>query len=208
MKGIKHFIPTILIALLLSVAFAHLSLAQKAKNSGLKPVAKVSIDEITSAIRNDFGPSMEVVTDTQPFYLLGDFNGDSYPDIAVLVNPEESKGELKQHGVKYIDVDPSSPTNGQERDLESARFQYCLGLAVIHGTAKGWRAGNPSEKYIFYECFIPFRLVPKATKIHRYYKGYKEAPPRLKGDAIYLDLEREGKAIVYWTGKTYRGYGQ
>ena len=151
---------------------------------------------------------MEVVTDTQPFYLLGDFNGDSYADIAVLVNPEKSKAELQQHGVKYVDVDPSSPTNGQERDLESARFQYCFGVAVIHGTAKGWRAADPIEKYLFYECFIPFRLVPKATKIRRYHKGHKEAPPRLNGDAIYLDLEREGKAIVYWTGKTYRGYGQ
>jgi len=76
------------------------------------------------------------------------------------------------------------------------------------GTAKGWRSADPTGKYLFYECFIPFRLVPKATKIHRYYKGYKEAPPWLRGDAIYLDLEREGKEIVYWTGKTYRGYGQ
>jgi hypothetical protein len=151
---------------------------------------------------------MEVVNDTQPFYLLGDFNGDSHDDIAVLVNPEKGKAELKQHNVKYIDIDPSSPTNGREQNPESARFQYCFGVAIIHGTAKGWRSANPTGKYLFYECFIPFRLVPKATKIRRYYKGYKEAPPRLRGDGIYLDLEREGKAIVYWTGKTYRGYGQ
>jgi hypothetical protein len=208
MKGPKHFIPTVLVALLLSGALAHLSLGQKAKSSRVKAVAKIPIHEITSVIRDGFGPNMAVVKDTEPFYLLGDFNGDSYADIAVLVNPEKSRAELKQHDVKYIDVDPSSPTNGQKRDLESARFQYCFGVAVIHGTAKGWRAADPAGKFLFYECFIPFRLVPKATKIRRYYRGYKEAPPRLQGDAIYLDLEREGKAIVYWTGKTYRGYGQ
>jgi hypothetical protein len=208
MKKMKHLIPTILVALLFSVAFVPLSLGQKAKSSRVKPVARIPIHEITSVIRSAFGQSMEVVTDTQPVYLLGDFNGDSHPDIAVLVNPGKSKAELKQHHVKYIDVDPSSPTNGREQDPESARFHYCLGVAVIHGTAKGWRAAHPTGKYLFYECFIPFSLVPKATKIRRYYKGYKEAPPRLSGDAIYLDLEREGKAIVYWTGKTYRGYGQ
>lgn len=189
-------------------AFAQLCFGQKMQRSNGKPGAMIPVHEITSVIRNAFGQNMEVVTDTQPFYLLGDFNGDGYSDIAVLVNPAESKAELKQHNVNYIDVDPASPTNGQEQDPESARFQYCLGVALIHGTAKGWRASAPTGKYLFYECFIPFRLVPKATRIRRYYKGYKEAPPRLHGDAIYLDLEREGKAIVYWTGKTYRGYGQ
>lgn len=114
----------------------------------MKPVGVIPVHEITSVIRSAFGQSIKVVTDTQPFYLLGDFNGDTFADIAVLVNPDEGKTDLKQHHVKYIDVDPSSP------------------------------------------------------------KGYKEAPPLLTGDAIYLDLEREGKAIVYWTGKTYRGYGQ
>lgn len=208
MKESEHFIRTALVALVLSVSFANLSSAQKAKSPRAKPADTIPIHEITSVIRNAFGQSINVVTDTQPFYLLGDFNGDSYADIAVLVNPEKSKADLKQHHVKYIDVDPSSPTNGQEQDVESARFQYCLGVAVIHGTAKGWRAADPTGKFLFYECFIPFRLVPKATKIRRYYKGFKEAPPRLLGDAIYLDLEREGKAIVYWTGKTYRGYGQ
>lgn len=207
MKETKHLIRTVLLALLCSLAFACLSFGQT-KSSTADSVAKIPIDEITSVIRSTFGQSMEVVTDTQPFYLLGDFNGDSYTDIAVLVNPEKSKEELKLHHVKYIDVDPSSPTNGREQNPESARFQYCLGVALIHGTAKGWRAPDPTGKYLFYECFIPFRLIPKATKIRRYYKGYKEAPPRLTGDAIYLDLEREGKAIVYWTGKTYRGYGQ
>jgi hypothetical protein len=208
MKGSKHLPPTFLAALLFLNAFGQLSVAQQAKRSKVKPFAGIPIHEILSVIKNDYGSSMELVTDTQPFYLLGDFNGDSYPDIAVLVNPEKSRAELKQHGVKYLDVDPSSPTNGKEQDLESARFQYCLGVAVIHGTAKGWRAADPKGKYLFYECFIPFQLIPKATKIRRYYKGYKEAPPRLQGDAIYLDLEREGKAIIYWTGKTYRGYGQ
>jgi len=61
------------------------------------------------------------------------------------------------------------------------------------GTAKGWRSADPTGKYLFYECFIPFRLVPKATKIHRYYKGYKEAPPRLRGDAIYWILREKAK---------------
>src|SRR5919109_4715569 len=149
MKETKHLLTTVLVALLFSFAFAQRSIGQKAKSPRAKPAAEIPIHDITLVVRSAFGQNMEVVTDTQPFYLLGDFNGDSHTDIAVLVNPEKSKAELKQHNVKYIDVDPSSPTNGREQDPESARFQYCYGVAVIHGTAKGWRAADPTRKYLF-----------------------------------------------------------
>ena len=169
---------------------------------------KILLSELTTAIRKNFGSKVRIVSDTKPFHLLGDFNGDGFTDIAVLVNPEGAQQELKLNGVKYIDVEPSSTTNGKELELESATFQYCLGVAIMHGTKEGWGLAKPGAKYLFYECFIPFRLIPKSTRIRRRYRSVRETPPKLKGDAIYLYLERDAASIVYWTGKTYRGYYQ
>ena len=202
MKLITHS----LLLILFLVGISNTSIAQKANTARTKP-KRVTLEEITYAITNGFGSKMRVVTDTQPFYLLGDFNGDGYSDLAVLVNPEEAKAELKQHGVRYVDVDPSSSNNGKESDPESATFQYCLGIALMHGGEREWSTPPPEGKYLFYECFIPFRLVPKATIIHRY-RGGRKRPPRLRGDGIYLYLERDAGSIVYWTGTTYRGYYQ
>ena len=169
---------------------------------------KILLRDLTTAIRKNFGSKLRIVSDTKPFYLLGDFNGDGFTDIAVLVNPEGAQQELKLNGVKYIDVEPSSTTNGKELELESATFQYCLGVAIMHGAKEGWGLAKPGAKYLFYECFIPFRLMPKSTRIRRRYRSVRETPPKLKGDAIYLYLERDAASIVYWTGKSYRGYYQ
>ena len=169
---------------------------------------KIPLGELTTAIRKNFGSKVRIVSDTQPFYLRGDFNGDGFTDIAVLINPEGSQHELKLHGVRYIEVDPSSAANGKELELESATFQYCLGVAIMHGTKEGWALAKPGVKYLFYECFTPFRLIPRSTRIRRRYRSVRESPPKLKGDAIHLYLERDAAAIVYWTGKTYRGYYQ
>jgi len=195
-----------LVSLFLSAPVVSSTFSQ-AKRTPRSKTQTVKIDDIVSVIKNGFGSNMQVVTDTKPFYLLGDFNGDGKSDIAVLVNPEVAKPQLKQHGIKYIDVDPSSSTNGHLSDPESATFQYCFGVAIVHGSEQGWTLPQQDGKYLFYECFIPFRLVRRGSKVHRF-RGERSAPPVLKGDAIYLYLERDAGSLVYWTGKTYRGYYQ
>lgn len=168
---------------------------------------KPTESEVTESIRKNFGSQVKVNTESPPYYLLGDFNGDGFRDIAVAVNPEGAQQEMKNAGVKYLDVDPSSETNGQELSVTDAEFKYCVGVAIMHGTAEGPVLEKPGAKYLFYECFVPFKLLPKSTKIRRF-RGEKQAPPKLKGDAIYLYLERDAASVVYWTGRTYRGYYQ
>jgi len=198
----------VLILIVLSLAvFSGNSQGQKARHASPKS-RQISQSELIASITSNFGSKVRVVVDSQPNYLLGDFNGDGEKDIAVLISPEGAQQDLKNAGIKYIEVEPSSPVNGRELRLETAAFKYCYGVAIMHGKKEGPVLRNPDAKYLFYECFIPFRLIPRSTKIQRRYRSDKEPPPKLKGDAIYLYLERDAASIVYWTGKTYRGYYQ
>jgi hypothetical protein len=80
-----------------------------------KPPSQVPL-EIESAVRNGFGPNVKVESQlsSEPFYLLGDFNGDGFSDLEVLVNIEEAEADLKNHGVKYTNVNPYSRLNGAQ----------------------------------------------------------------------------------------------
>ena len=187
-------------ALLLSAARA-----QKQTSRG-KERHDVSLDQIQTTIRNGFGSKVKIESVDGRSYLLGDFNGDGFSDIAVLVNIEEAKGDLKDHGVRYVDADPWSSRNGSQIDPLTDDIQNCLGIAIIHGTAVGWGAAEPAGKFMVYNCFSSFRLIRKGQRIRR--GGGSTGPtPIPKGDSIFLDLESGATAIVYWHGKTYRGFG-
>ena len=163
-------------------------------------------DKIWTVIQREFGAKVEVQDSSTPYYLTGDFNGDRYLDLAVLVSPEKAKAELVKNGVLFLDVDPFSPHNGKQVDPVSAMGQNCLGVAIIHGTENGWDTNNLG-KFMFYDCFSSFRIVGKGKKIRR--GGASKGPtPLPKGDSIQLDLESGATAIIYWNGKTYRGFAQ
>lgn len=169
-----------------------------------KPSSNVPLEQIESVVHSAFGSNVEVRAEGS-FYLLGDFNGDGFSDIAVTVNIEEFSN-LKSHQVKFINIDPYSRLNGSQIDPLADEYHDCLGIAIIHGTAEGWKASNPTGKYMVYECFVPFRLVRKGQRIRRG-GGSRGPTPVPKGDSILLELETGGTALVYWNGKTYRGFG-
>lgn len=172
-----------------------------------EPSPDVAFRRVESAVRTGFGPGVKVVA-AQPTYLHGDFNGDGFSDLAVLVNVEEAgaKAGLKSHGVRFLNVDPYSRQNGAPIDPLSHDSHNCLGIAVIHGTAEGWAAAAPAGKFMVYECFSSFSLHRKGRRIRRG-AGSEGPTPVPKGDSIILDLETGGTALVYWNGKTYRGFG-
>jgi hypothetical protein len=176
-----------------------------AGNAAVRQKAKATDDELGAAVSAGFGPTVEVITDTKPYYLLGDFNGDGNQDVAVVVSAVRGRFELSKRGVQYVDVDPASKTNGSRLDPTKDMDVGCFGIALVHGTATGWDSPAEGDTYFFYECFAPFRLVRKGGTIRRE-RGAEGPPPELKGDAIMLDLENGGRTLIYWDGSTYRGY--
>jgi hypothetical protein len=164
-------------------------------------------DQLNELVREQVGnqvkPALGVIS--EPVYVLTDFNGDGFLDVAIVVIIEQGRDELKSHGVRYLDVDPFSRMNGRELEPNVKMGQNCLGVVFLHGSAKEWDPRAISHKFIIYDCFSSIRRVPKGVPIRR---GRRSTgpPPRLKGDAILLDLESGAQSLVYWDGKTYRGF--
>lgn len=165
------------------------SYAQR-RRAAPKPSSDVPLEQLKSVVHSGFGSNVKVSSDGA-FYLLGDFNGDGFSDIAVKVNVEEAGSDLKSHQVKFINID-----NGAQIDPLSHEYHHCLGIAITHGTAEGWKVSNPTGKYMVYECFSSFRLFRKGQRI-RHDSGSREPTPVRKGDSILLDLETGGAALVY-----------
>lgn len=172
-------------------------------------IIAIKPEELSELVKQEVGskvkPALGVIS--EPVYVLSDFNGDGHSDVAIVVVIEEGRDELKNHGVRFLDVDPFSRTNGRELDPnnQDKMWKNCLGLVVLHGSAKDWDPRAISDKFIIYDCFSSIRHIPKGAPIRR---GRKSTgpPPRLKGDAILLDLESGAQTLVYWDGKTYRGF--
>ena len=164
-------------------------------------------DELTYLVQQEISskakPALGMIS--EPVYVITDFNGDGFLDVAIVVSIEQGRDELKSRGVRYLDVDPFSKTNGRELEPNEKMWQNCLGVAILHGSSKHWDLRAVSDKFIIYDCFSSIRRVPKNVPIRR---GRRSTgpPPRLKGDAIILDLESGAQSLVYWDGKTYRGF--
>jgi len=171
------------------------------RNIAIKP--EELSDLVRQQVSSKVKPAVGVIS--EPVYVLSDFNGDGFKDVAVVVVVEEGRDQLKNHGVRYLDVDPFSKTNGRELEPTEKMGHNCLGLVFLHGSAKDWDPRTISDKFFIYDCFSSIRQVPKGVPIRR---GRTSAgpPPRLKGEAIVLDLESGAQTLVYWDGKTYRGF--
>ncbi|MBI4854744.1 MAG: hypothetical protein HY819_23350 [Acidobacteria bacterium] len=124
-----------------------------------------------------------------------------------MVIPNKAKGQIADYKVKYVDINGYDlSTNGKQIDPVIDIEGSCLGVAIAHGGVGGWK-NRTTEKYMFYRCFSSFKFVSKRKKVRRGTGSYGSTP-KPKGDYIFLELETGGTQIVYWDGKTYKGFRQ
>jgi hypothetical protein len=165
--------------------------------------ASVNRQVVESLLNQEFGSQVTIAELGGGTYVVGDFNNDGFEDLAVPVNFERDRSEVKSYGVKVIDLDPYSPHNGQQIEPGEIKIQNCLGLAIINGGAAGWK--RPATKFLGYQCFSSIKLNPKSRRLTAQ-KGSKRDPPRPVGDSILIDLENGSIALIYWSGGTYRAF--
>jgi hypothetical protein len=163
------------------------------------------IDQLNDLVHREVG-SKANVADGQ--YLQGDFNGDGFADMAIAVFVDDAREELRQHGVRYVDTDPWGKRNGRQLDVVTGlgEWRNCVGVVFLHGSAKSWNPAAISDKYLMYDCFSNFHPVPHGRRIGRG-NGSVGPTPKPRGDSILLDLESGATALIYWNGRTYRGFG-
>jgi hypothetical protein len=168
----------------------------------VSPTDSLTAEKVAATLHKQFGEHVQF-HETAPTILKGDFNGDGFADVAVVVKVDEAKTELKDHGVTFLDTDPFSSTNGTTLDMDKFEPHNCLGLVFIHGSQSGWE--QPVARFLSYDCFSGAKLFAKERRVSRRIAS-KKGMPRLIGDAITLEMENGSSQLIYWTGKGYKGF--
>jgi hypothetical protein len=165
---------------------------------------------VAPAVQKHFGTTAEAVTSFQPFYVIGDFNGDGVPDLAVVVrlkarrltlpadvkllNPFERGGAIKF---------PNNPVDENK-----------LAIAIVHSWNQPVAAGKlvllgdspililQNARAISSERGDRLNLI--GLRSRRAKRGRGEIlPGGSKGDVILLTTEVGGDGLLYWNGRTY-----
>jgi hypothetical protein len=151
--------------------------------------------ELRTVVKRNY-EDVVTVDDSRPTpFMIGDFNGDSSEDIAVVVKPRKLS-DLNGEYVNWILEDP--------RQLQQASMNVSkndLLLAVIHGhKGEGWRHEFARQTYLLKNA-VGTDLEAMPMKQLRSSGDSRLLPP-LKGDVIREKLKGSG-GIIYWTGGKY-----
>lgn len=190
----------LILCLLLSTSGWAVKFPQRVPNSNESRIAA----RAEAAIRRLFGSGIEVAKERKPYFLTGDFNGDSFNDllVVVLVSKANSKFDLLPN-VRI--VNPWSAAS--ETKLEGAT----LAFAIIHGTRAGWEDGSSSAYLVSDREFFssPIWQDPQQEHLLGINKRGRDrrtpvVPAEAKGDAISVVTEAGIDLQLYWDGKTYK----
>lgn len=164
---------------------------------------------IDEALRTSFGSSVAALTAFKPFYLTGDFNGDTIQDIVLVVLIKERRSALPK------DVRILNPFESRR----AARFpadpasEHKLALVIIHS----WKTKSPAGKFLLLgdspvlildheratsgQADDRKDLIGLISRRGKRRKG-ERLPPSAKGDVISLGTQ-VGDGVLYWNGRTY-----
>jgi hypothetical protein len=107
------------------------------------------LNAIQDAVKRVFKDKVRIDMGRKPYFVAGDFNGDSSQDIAVVLQPAPEKlADLNEEFPNWILKDPFAP--GAESRVPRLRVaaQDSL-LAVIHGYGtNGWRDPEATQTFL------------------------------------------------------------
>jgi hypothetical protein len=152
--------------------------------------------EVRAALTRAFGPAVEPVREDG---LVGDFNGDGAPDLAVEVRPAvghvaDVNGELANWTIQ--DATPPSAPPGHPR-VRPVIADGERVLAIVHGYgAQGWRDPLARQAYLVKNVGAPTATPPRGA-----YPELKRGGTEAAGEVLASTSPAPG--ILYWAGARY-----
>ncbi len=185
--------------------------AQTVPEASPSTTPSTPLADVQGALKRVYHDTVILETSHRTPFIIGDFNGDDSPDIAVVVTP--AKGKLPQINsdlASWLIGDPQkvllpevrgdvkvlpkqSPVTVQQGDVL---------LAVIHGYQKeGWRNPLSAQTYLLRNAVGDEMEARQAREIMRT-AVHKGNLPSLRGDVIRERLTGQN-GFIYWTGSKY-----
>lgn len=164
------------------------TVSEPAYNPGAKPTEA----ELLTVLTRNYEHALTIDHTQATTFLVGDFNGDSSEDIAIMVRP--AKAQLAMVNSEYsnwILEDPRQVTRAREQKTRPAPVTVSsndLLLAVIHGFEReGWRHALARETYLL------------KNAVGQEFETQPRRHSRFRGDVIREKLDGT-TGMIYWTG--------
>ena len=171
------------------------------------PLPPPTFDQIRDAVARVFAKSAAPATPLPEGYVLGDFNGDDFEDLAVAVRVSDGYlGEINNELANWLVEDPrnvlTNRTGSTTRPPPGKPVHAEKGdslLAIIHGVGpQGWRSSEAKQTFVLKNGAGSNMLVLTAARL----RSASQKLPPLKGDVIKETLGGNS-GFIFWTGARY-----
>jgi len=169
-----------------------------------------SATAVALAVQKYFGSTVEPVTSFQPFYVIGDFNGDGAPDLAAVVRFKARRLTMAADVRLLNPFERGGAVEFPNKPVKADK----LALAIIHN----WNNSALAERLLLLgespililqnaraissEAGDRVNLIGLRSRRTKRTRGVI-LPRGSKGDVILLATEVGGDGLLYWNGRTY-----
>ncbi|HEV7375222.1 MAG TPA: hypothetical protein VGN95_10930 [Pyrinomonadaceae bacterium] len=168
--------------------------------------------DVRGALKRVYHDAVLLETSRSTPFVIGDFNGDDSPDIAIVVTPAKGKlPKINSELASWIVGDPQKVLLPEVRgDVKVfpkkpetvAVQQGDVLLAVIHGYQKeGWRNPLSAQTYLLKNA-VGDEMEAQPARVILRLAAHRENLPPLRGDVIREMLAQQN-GFIYWTGAKY-----
>jgi hypothetical protein len=177
--------------------------------------------EVQAAVKRVFKDAVAIDASHNPSFMIGDFNGDTSPDLAVILKPADGKlSELNGEFPSWIAREPLKdillpkskalarpvPVRANASAGQTIRFeQGDVLLAIIHGVgSNGWQDPEATQTHLLRGVVGAEMHTMALSSVAKAYKGVKPFPT-IYGDLIQQSLVGQA-GFLYFNGGIYAWY--